>query len=183
MITLSTYVTLLRIFFTPFIIASMIMQMWGMAAVLFVLAAFTDMIDGKLARMRNEVSNLGASLDPVADKVLLLSTYTALCFIETPLFVIPSWFLYIVVIKEALQVFGAACLFALKKKPKIEATLLGKATTVVQFLFIVWLFMCYFMHWLPVKTYSCMLGLVLALMGATFIQYAQIGYKMFLGKE
>ena len=183
MITLSTYVTLLRIFFTPFIIASIVLHQWGMAASLFILAALTDMVDGRIARMRNEETNLGASLDPIADKILLLSTYSALCFIESPLFVIPSWFLYIVMTTEALQVFGAAWLFLLKKKPKIQATFLGKATTVVQVLFIVWLFLCYFMHWLPVKTYSCMLGLVLILMGATFIQYARIGYKMFLGQE
>lgn len=183
MITLSTGFTIIRIILVPFVVLTMISHQWGVAAALFIMAAVTDIIDGKLARMRNEITPLGASLDPVADKCLLLSTYFTLSFIESPLFIIPHWFVYMVLAKEFLQIGGVMGLFFLKKRPVIEATFLGKLTTVIQVAFIIWLFMCYFMHWLPVKTYYCALGFVLLLIGLSFIEYAKIGYRIFIGQS
>lgn len=181
MVTLSTSFTIIRIILVPFIVTSMMFHKWGIAASLFMIAALTDVLDGQVARMRNETTTLGAALDPIADKLLLLSTYATLSFIDSPLFGIPHWFVYLVLAKECLQIAGAAGLLFVVKKPNIEPTMLGKLTTVIQVGFIIWLFMCYFMHWLPLKTYYGMLGVVVLLVAATFIQYARIGYQLFIG--
>ena len=58
--------------------------------------------------------------------------------------------------------------------------MLGKLTMAVQVLFIVWLFTCYFFHWLPVKTYDFMLGAVLILVLSTLLHYSYRGIKQML---
>lgn len=175
-ITLSTCFTLLRIALVPFIIGSMLASYWGVACTLFVIAAVTDILDGNIARWRNERTFLGACLDPIADKVLILSVFFTLAFIQSPLFSIPHWFVVLVLVKEMILVFGALAVFGIKGHVEIQPTWLGKITTVVQMGFITWLFACYFFAWLPIKTYYTMLGMVLILVFITLVQYGRIGF-------
>lgn len=72
-ITVSTALTLARIALVPFIVTAMIGDRWGLACALFIIAAITDALDGALARWRNEQTFLGASLDPLADKFLIVA--------------------------------------------------------------------------------------------------------------
>jgi phosphatidylglycerophosphate synthase len=72
-VTLSSYITMLRIVLTPVIVYMMMQSEWGAAGIVFVIAALTDMLDGTLARLRNEKTFLGACLDPIADKILIVS--------------------------------------------------------------------------------------------------------------
>lgn len=176
-ITVATAFTLMRMLAAPFVVAAMITQHWGIAFGLIIFASFTDLIDGFLARNFGQKTFLGACLDPVADKVLILSCYFTLAFCHTPLFAIPSWFVWLVLIKEILQLGFAIIFWMAKGWLKVEPTLLGKLTMTVQVAFIIWLFACYFFHWLPVKTYFCMLGLVVVLVLSSLIQYATIGYR------
>lgn len=175
-ITLSTCFTLLRIALVPFIIGSMLASYWGVACTLFVIAAITDILDGNIARWRNEKTFLGACLDPIADKLLILSVFFTLAFIQSPLFSIPHWFVVLVLVKEMILVFGALAVFGIKGHVEIQPTWLGKITTVVQMGFITWLFACYFFAWLPIKTYYTMLGMVLILVFITLVQYGRIGF-------
>lgn len=180
-LTISTYFTLLRLVLVPFIVISMIKQQWGLAFWFFVVAALSDVIDGRLARMLDQRSFLGACLDPIADKVLILSCFFTLAFIETPLFVLPRPFVFFVLIKETLQIVGALLLFAIRGFIYIRPMAIGKMTTLVQVSFIIWLFACYFFHWMPVKTYAFMIGLMVILVALSFIQYVYIGYKYMVG--
>ncbi|HLB93976.1 MAG TPA: CDP-alcohol phosphatidyltransferase family protein [Candidatus Babeliales bacterium] len=179
-ITLATKFTIFRILAVPVIIYAMVNHWWGIAFGLFMMAALSDTIDGYLARNFGQATVLGACLDPLADKLLILAIYFTLAFVQSPLFTIPLWFVCLVLVKELLQIIGAFILFIRTGTLEIRPTVLGKLTMAVQVLFIVWLFTCYFFHWLPVKTYDFMLGAVLILVLSTLLHYSYRGIKQML---
>jgi len=180
-ITVPTLLTLSRILLSPVIVTAMIYNKWGIAFWLFLLAAFTDTIDGNIARMLNQKTFLGAALDPLADKLLILSVFFTLTYVHTPLFSIPLWLVTFVLIKEIIVLGGALAMLAFGKPLHIAPTWLGKVTTLTQISFIIWLFACYFFHWLPVKTYYGMLSLVFVLTFLSLVQYMRIGFRTVQG--
>ncbi len=174
-ITIPTMLTLVRLVSAPIIVYAMLKQDWGMAFWLIVVSALTDLMDGYIARNFNQQTWLGACLDPIADKLLVLSIYFTLAFVQSPLFAIPVWFVFLVLIKELILISGIVFLYLKSDKLDIAPTLLGKLTMLAQVLFIIWLFSCYFLHWLPIKTYYTALGAVLCLVLSSLYQYARIG--------
>lgn len=176
-LTIPTLFTLSRLCLAPLVIAAMIKQQWGFSFYLFITAAGTDMIDGALARWWDARTFLGACLDALADKILLISCFTTLAFVHSPLFTIPRWFVFLVLIKEMVMIGGSFMVYMIKGFLEIKPTLLGKMTTFVQICFIVWLFSCYFFHWLPVKTYAVMLGLLTFLSCACLLHYVLIAVR------
>jgi CDP-diacylglycerol---glycerol-3-phosphate 3-phosphatidyltransferase len=97
-----------------------------LALLVFALATWTDFMDGFLAKKRNEISDFGKFMDPIADKVLVISAF--LVFVEMNL--IPAWIVVIIVSREFI-VTGLR-LIALAKGEVIEAALVGKHKTVSQ---------------------------------------------------
>lgn len=176
-LTIPTGLTLLRLLSTPMIVFAMIKHSWGLAFGLIIFSALTDLLDGYIARRFNQTTFLGACLDPIADKLLILSVYFTLAFSQSPLFSIPIWFVTLVLIKELVLITGVFLLFLKKIDLAIQPTLLGKLTMLVQTLFIIWLFACYFMHWLPIKTYYVALGAVLCMVLSSLCQYATLGFR------
>ncbi len=176
-ITFSTMLTLARFALIPFIVVSMILHHWYAAFIFFTAAAVTDILDGWFARWFNERTFLGAALDPIADKALVIAVFATLAFYQSPLFAIPHWFVALVLIKELIQVAGAIILYRIKGHLTIAPTLLGKLTMFAQSAFITWLFSCYFFHWIPIKTYFVMLATVSILVLLTFVDYVRIGYR------
>jgi len=174
-LTFSTMITIMRIMLAPCVVASMLYGTWGKASILFVIASLTDFLDGNMARLLNEQTFLGACLDPIADKILLLPCFMTLAFIKTPLFSIPLWFVLVVLVREFIVLVGALVIYLYHHDVEIKPTLLSKLTTMMQMLFITWLFACYFMHWHPQKTYFAMLGLLLVLVVSSLLQYIYIG--------
>src|SRR5262245_52603868 len=79
-VNLPNYLTLLRILIVPLLVVVLLTEVaesylgvsgYAMAIAIFLIASLTDMLDGHLARRRNQVSNLGKLLDPIADKLLI----------------------------------------------------------------------------------------------------------------
>lgn len=180
-LTFSTMITIMRILLAPCVVAAMRHGTWGTACMLFVLASMTDFLDGNMARLLNEQTFLGACLDPIADKILLLPCFMTLAFIKTPLFSIPLWFVSIVLVRECIVVLGALGIYLFRGDVEIKPTLLSKLTTMMQMIFIIWLFACYFMQWHPQKTYVTMLGLLLVLVVSSLLQYVCIGINQLKG--
>jgi cardiolipin synthase len=177
-VTIPTLFTLLRIALVPFVVGCMVSGWWGAAFIFFVGACATDIIDGLLARLLNEKTFLGACLDPVADKLLLLSCFLTLAYVNTALFLIPRWFVFFVVSKEIIQIAGAFFIYYVRGHIDVQPTWLGKITTCMQMIFIIWLFACYFFCLMPIKTYYTMLGIMIFFISASFGQYVRIGIRM-----
>ncbi len=176
-LTISTGFTILRIMLIPSIIGTMIHHQWGFACILFSIASLTDLLDGAFARLLDEHTLLGAYLDPIADKLLLLSCYSALAFVNSSLFTIPVWFVYVILIKELFLVFGTAYVCLVQRCITVKPTLLGKLTAVVQMCFIMSIIFCSWLYWLPNLLLHTFLWLVLALSLASCIQYSIIGFR------
>ncbi len=141
-ITIPTYLTLIRIALVPCIVASIASHAWVRALVLLAIAGITDVVDGPLARWLNQVSVVGALLDPCADKLLLVSCYVSLFLFCGNSYTIPLWFVLFTVITELLFVLLALYFVFVKKNHGIEPSKLGKLTGLAQVLFIGWFLAC-----------------------------------------
>lgn len=178
-ITVPTIFTMARIVVIPIIVVAMVRAQWGLALGCFVFACLTDLVDGFLARLLNAKTFLGACLDPIADKLLVISCFATLAFIPMPIFAMPRIFIFFIMGKELLQLGGACVIYWLQGHLDIKPTMLGKTTTCIQMLFIMWLFACYFFSWVPIKTYYAMLGIVVIFMCISLVQYIRIGLRLF----
>ena len=87
MFTLPNLLTVARLILTPFVARHLYLHDVHGAFWLFVAAALTDLLDGSLARLLDQRSVLGAWLDPIADKVMLLTTLTMLAWTD----LLPIW--------------------------------------------------------------------------------------------
>ena len=174
-LTYSNILTFLRILLTPFIVIGIFYEQWNLAFCLFLIAGATDLIDGYLARLFKQETFMGKALDPVADKFLIISSFSALAYFQSPSFIIPKWFVFFILIRESLIIFGS--IFILKNNVdfKIKPTIWGKLTTFFQLFFIFWLFVCLFFKWVPVKTYYIIVILLAMFSLITLLQYIKIG--------
>jgi len=104
----------------------------------FILASLTDGIDGYVARHWNQRSRLGAILDPIADKGLLLTAILTLSFGHgIPSF--PLWFSVVVLGRDALILIGCGLLFMHDQKLDVRPSWLGKMSTAAQMVAIAWI--------------------------------------------
>lgn len=173
-LTISTQLTILRIILVPFIVYSLYFNYWLTACLLLLLAAITDILDGAVARYRNEETYLGACLDPIADKILIISSYLTLVFVNSP---IPKPFLFFVLIKEAIQVLGAFYLGFVNPVVDIKANMWGKITTVLQVLFILWVCISLELQYISLFVFNMFLMVVVVLNILTLASYSLLGIK------
>jgi len=117
--------TLLRVILVPFFIACYLLKLYYVALIIFVVASFTDMLDGKIARKHNLVTNFGKIMDPLADKVLV---YSAFCLM-IPEYV-PGWMLIIILARE-FTISGMRTVAA-SEGTVVAAGMSGKIKTVLQ---------------------------------------------------
>ena len=176
-ITLPTYITLIRLALVPFIVINLLAHNVGIATFLFLLAALTDVLDGAMARSMHATSQLGAFLDPVADKALLVACYASLSYNYFPFNMIPGWFLGVVVINELILIAGSFYFGFIKKNIPIKPTKAGKMASFIQILFITWLFMCAWVQAIPQDGLLFLLLLILCVRLAVLIQYSYFAYS------
>lgn len=129
--------TILRLILVPVFMAAFLLlpescRVWA-ALVVFVLASFTDNLDGYLARKNNQVTTFGKLMDPLADKLLTMAAM--ICFLKADVPYINEWVVMIILARE-LIVTGIR-LVALGENKVIAASNWGKAKTVVQFVTII----------------------------------------------
>ena len=130
---LPNFITLARLLMVPLTVWLIISEAYGFAFAVFVAAGISDGIDGYLARRLDQRSELGAYLDPLADKALLVSVYVTLGFLKA----IPAWLAILVVTRDILIV-GAIILSWLMHQPMRMAPLMvSKINTAAQILFAV----------------------------------------------
>ena len=93
---LPNLLSLFRLFVTAFFIALVVHGRFKLALLLFVLQALSDLLDGFFARRMGAKTNLGAYLDPLADKVMLASSYIVLCLQN----ILPLWLVGSVLLRD-----------------------------------------------------------------------------------
>lgn len=151
--TLATKITVSRIFLVPvFIILAVSyahgvtsgepdesLRYWALAV--FIVAAATDGIDGWIARRFNQRSDLGAFLDPIADKALVLSAICILTFFPwgPDDWAIPLWFAILVILRDVVILAGIRFLYSKHLKVKIAPHWSGKVCTCSLFIVIGWI--------------------------------------------
>ena len=130
---LPNFLTLLRIVMVPVVIVLLKQREYSFALYVFTLAGVTDGLDGWIAKKYQLQSALGAMLDPIADKLLLVSTYTMLAVLGD----IPFWLLILVLFRDLLIVGGYWILVAMDKKAEIQPIWISKFNTFFQILLVV----------------------------------------------
>ncbi|MBI1870408.1 MAG: CDP-alcohol phosphatidyltransferase family protein [Chlamydiae bacterium] len=110
------------------------------ALVIFGLAIITDAVDGFIARTRNQKTTLGTFLDPIADKLLLISSIILLTLPNSSLgYHLPFWFAVLAISRDAFIVLGAILIHMLNGSVKVVPNPLGKMTTFLQMISIAWI--------------------------------------------
>ena len=131
-----------RILTVPFFIGALVYYspekdyLRYVALSVFLLAVISDAIDGYIARKNKQQSAAGLVLDPVGDKMLLVSSFIFLYFIDTGI-KFPLWVMLTVVSRDAIIILGIIMIFLVRQKFDIYPTIWGKITTIFQMLSVI----------------------------------------------
>ena len=125
--------TILRILLIPCYIGLLVYGRFDEALIVLLVAGLTDALDGAIARMKNQYTRLGAVLDPLADKMLLISGFVTLSLIH----LVPSWVTILVVSRDVILMLGTAVAHFTDSRVDITPTFLGKGTTFLQLSYVV----------------------------------------------
>jgi len=126
--TIPNLITSIRIILTPVFIIYLINDEFQLALILFIVAGLSDAADGLIARLFNQKSKLGAFLDPLADKILLISAFV---FLSVKGYVYP-WLTVIVISRDVLILLGVLILFLNSQDFIVKPSILSKITTCLQ---------------------------------------------------
>ena len=145
--TTANKITILRILLIPFFVVELIYyfetgnEMHWLAAILsFAVAAILDGVDGYIARQYNQKNELGAILDPLADKLLLVSGVVALSFNHGPfLGQIPLWLTGTIIGRDFLILIGMVVIQLTVGKVVVHPRFIGKCATVLQMAVVIWI--------------------------------------------
>ena len=129
-LTLANQLTILRIMLIPVFVLLVVYGFLGWALIVFLAAGVTDALDGLIARLTGQRTSLGAWLDPMADKLLLVTTFVVLTLPTVPLTNhIPLW-LTVFVISRDVVIVGVVAIVNLASGPRtFRPSMLGKLAT------------------------------------------------------
>ena len=178
-LTFANKVTIARILIVPFFISTVLyylperdyLRFWALG--LFMLATITDFIDGYIARTRHQKTKAGALLDPLADKILLISAFICLykisIYFKTVQF--PIWLVVAVISRDVILLTGCTIIHLVHGELNGQPTFYGKATTFFQVLSIIGLLL----QW-PNSIYLWVLTIFFAIIST--IDYIKMGIKI-----
>ncbi len=138
--TLPNYITLFRILITPFFFTSLLYYQSGneqyriTAIILLAIGIFSDALDGFLARITHNQSALGKFLDPLADKLLLLSGFLGFLFVDALPYKPPIWVTVTIVFRDMVIIIGLILIYLLSGNIRVKTNILGKFSTGTQML-------------------------------------------------
>lgn len=141
-LTLANKVTVGRIVIVPLFIATVLNysshrdDLRLIATLLFLIAVVSDVVDGYIARRYYQKTRAGAILDPLADKLLLISAFVCLHLVgrDLPVFHFPVWLVVTLISRDVILLLGALIIQSTTGKLTIEANIWGKMTAFLQVL-------------------------------------------------
>lgn len=139
---LANKLSIVRILLIPFFVGSIVYYkveggfITYLPFMIFLIAVITDGIDGFIARRFNQKTELGTIIDPIADKLLLISAFVCLAFSKSIPFNLrlPPWLPILVISRDIIIVIGSAIIHMIKGHIQVVPTILGKVTTFFQML-------------------------------------------------
>lgn len=153
--TTANKVTIFRTLLIPFFVVEVLyyvrdgneLHRW-LALVTFLFASICDGVDGYIARRFNQRSELGALLDPLADKLLLVSGVVLLSLANEPYLPrLPLWFTGTVIGRDVLLLVGLIVIYITMGKPVIRPRWVGKTATVLQMVVVLWVLLKLSQEW------------------------------------
>jgi len=132
-LNLPNSLTVLRILLVPVFVGLLLYGHYDIALIILLIAALTDILDGMVARMTNQRTRLGEYLDPLADKLLLMSAIVTLSVLHF----IPIWAVIVVVSRDAILLAGTILANLTEIDIDISPTSLGKGTTFAQICYVI----------------------------------------------
>jgi cardiolipin synthase len=143
--TTANKITIIRILLVPFFIVQVLYYVntgneWYrlLAFVCFAVAAISDGIDGYIARRYNQISELGKMIDPLADKLLLVSAVLMLSMKNDYLQRIPFWMTATNLSRDAILIMGLLLIQHVCGKANVRPIMVGKVATVLQMICVIW---------------------------------------------
>ncbi len=130
MVTIPNLITILRLILVPGVVLAMMQGRWDWAFAGFAVAGASDGVDGFIARRFDQRSRLGGYLDPMADKLLLVSVFVVLGVAGE----LPLWLVILVVSRDALIVLAVLLSSVMAQPVEMKPLLVSKANTAVQLL-------------------------------------------------
>jgi CDP-diacylglycerol--glycerol-3-phosphate 3-phosphatidyltransferase len=154
-VTTANKITILRILLIPFFVVEVLYyvktgnEVHRLVALLtFAVAAICDGVDGYIARHYNQWSELGTILDPLADKLLLVSGVVVLSFDHAPyLGQIPLWLTGTIIGRDLLLLVGLAVVHVTVGKVQVRPHFVGKVATVLQMICVLWILLGWDTGW------------------------------------
>ncbi|MGH9323369.1 MAG: CDP-alcohol phosphatidyltransferase family protein [Vicinamibacteria bacterium] len=176
--TLANQLTILRIVLVPALVILVVYGYFGWALAVFFVAGITDALDGLVARIRHERTELGAILDPLADKVLVTSLLIVLSLPSSALTVrIPPWIAILSISRDAGILLAVLVFHLVIGKRSFPPSFLGKTTTVAHLVTILWVLWCNDREqdhpWTPLILWATV-GLVVA----SAVHYLYLGHRI-----
>ncbi len=132
--TLANLITFLRFLLVPAVIYALIEGHTGAAFAAFIIAGISDAVDGFVARQFDQRSELGAYLDPLADKLLLVSVFLVLGLIAE----LPLWLVFLAVSRDLLIVCAVLLSSVMGHPVQMHPLFVSKANTAVQIVLAGW---------------------------------------------
>ncbi len=130
--TIPNFITIARLIGVPLIVWLLIVDRYAEATILFVLAGVSDAADGFIAKRFSAASELGAYLDPIADKALLVSVFVTLGFNGQ----LPPWLIVLAVSRDLFIIGGMLLAYVLSNPMPVRPLLVSKVNTAAQILLI-----------------------------------------------
>jgi cardiolipin synthase len=127
-VNLPNLITVTRILLVPLIIWLIVSDAYGAAFLVFILAGASDAVDGFLAKRYGLTTEIGAYLDPLADKLLLVSIYLALGVRAA----LPAWLVILVVSRDVLIVAAVLLAWIVDRPVEVQPVTVSKVNTVCQ---------------------------------------------------
>jgi len=145
--TTANKITILRILLIPFFVGAVLYYVrtgqegYRIAGLLcFAVASICDGVDGYIARHYNQISELGTILDPLADKLLLVSGVIVLSFDNSPyLERMPLWLTVTIIGRDLVVLIGLVVIHLIIGKVKVRPRMVGKVATVLQMASVLWI--------------------------------------------
>lgn len=166
--TWANRITIVRILLTPLLVILLLRgeRLWPLY--IFMLAAFSDVLDGAVARWRGEQTRLGKFLDPIADKLLLSSTFLVLAHLGR----YPMWVFIVVFSRDLLILLGWNVITILSGKSEVHPRFLGKASTLVQMSTVMIVLACPGQSWTTILIWPMVIVTILSM-----ADYVWVGSK------